>query len=101
MEDPKRQAWMYLIAGIVAIIAAIYFISTAGQVNDSFGILDYAILGMGVVAIYRGVRGFRDLRRADGGPTGSPTPGEGPKRIGKPGNRPSDGSGTSGTSGDS
>ncbi len=101
MEDPKRQAWMYLIAGVLAVVAAIYFIATSGQANDSFGILDYAILGMGIVAIYRGAKGFRDLRGGDGDSTGSPTSGTGPKRISKPGSTPSDGSGKSGKSGDS
>ncbi|MCB0910838.1 MAG: hypothetical protein KDB60_04380 [Propionibacteriaceae bacterium] len=85
MEDPKRQAWMYLVAGVVAVIAAIYFIATAGQANDSWGLLDYAILGMGLVAIYRGVKGFRALRNGDAGPAGGST---GPKRINRPDRRP-------------
>jgi len=91
---------MYLIAGVLAVVAAIYFISTADQAGDSFGILDYAILGMGVVAVYRGARGFLDLRRGDSGSTGSAspsagrtgsaTPSAGPTRIRKPGSGPSD-----------
>lgn len=80
---------MYLIAGVVAIVAAIYFIATA-PAGDSFGILDYAILGMGVVAIYRGVRGFLALRNGSGGSTGAPGGNPGPTRINKPGSRSSD-----------
>ena len=34
MEDPKRQAWMYLVAGVVAIVAAIYFLSTEAPGQD-------------------------------------------------------------------
>ncbi|MCA0295123.1 MAG: hypothetical protein LCH96_07375 [Actinobacteria bacterium] len=64
MQDPKRQAWLYLVAGVVAIIAAAYFLSvdSAGGGGD-FSILDWAILGMGVVATFRGVRMFLDLRK--------------------------------------
>lgn len=85
VEDPKRQAWMYLVAGVLAVIAGIYFISTAGQqANDQFGLLDYVILGMGAVAIYRGVRGFLALRNGDAGSAGA-KPAAGPKRISRPG----------------
>lgn len=87
---------MYLIAGVAAIIAAIYFISTASSgAGDSFGILDYAILGMGIVAVYRGVKGFLDIRR------GNAALGEGPKRITRPGGRSSDDTDKGGKPGDS
>lgn len=86
---------MYLVAGVLAVIAGIYFISTAGQqANDQFGILDYAILGMGVVAIYRGVKGFRALRNGDAGPAGGSA---GPKRINRPDRRPPGDSGQGGS----
>ncbi|MGC3995607.1 MAG: hypothetical protein QM779_16055 [Propionicimonas sp.] len=68
MEDPKRQAWMYLVAGVVAIVAAIYFLSTESQAG-TYVLLDWGILAMGVVAIYRGGKGFYDLRRDQAKPT--------------------------------
>lgn len=101
MEDPKRQAWMYLIAGVVAVVAAIYFLSTSSQAGDSFGILDWAILGMGIVAIYRGGRGLLAVRR--GGSSSERSTGEsgGPKRIARPGSSPSGGDQEPGESEDS
>nr|WP_300147942.1 hypothetical protein [Propionicimonas sp.] len=69
MEDPKRQAWMYVIVGGIAVIAAIYFLSVDGMGSGSFGIFDWVILGMGIVAVARGVRMFLDLRRGNGTPT--------------------------------
>lgn len=84
MEDPKRQAWMYLIVGVVAVIAAIYFLSTESQGANSFSIFDWAILAMGVVATYRGVKGFIDLRRGDAKPA-APTKPSGPTRLPRPG----------------
>lgn len=64
MQDPKRQAWLYLVAGVVAVIAASYFLSVdaAGGGGD-FAVLDWALLAMGIVAAVRGVRMFRDLRK--------------------------------------
>lgn len=56
MKDPKNQAWMYVIAGVVAIGAALYFMTIESSVFDWF------ILGMGVVSIIRGIKEFRDLR---------------------------------------
>ena len=88
MEDPKRQAWMYLIAGVVAIAAAVYFLSTDTDTGTAgnFSLLDWAILGMGVVAIYRGAKGFIDLRRGDAeprNPSSGTTP-PGPRKIARP-----------------
>ncbi len=86
MEDPKRQAWMYLVAGVVAIAAAIYFLSTETQGQDSFSILDWGILGMGVVATYRGVKGFIDLRRGAAKPS-TPAKPSGPIKLTRPDSR--------------
>ncbi len=66
MQDPKRQAWLYLVVGLLAVVFAVYFLSidNAGQGQaGGFAILDWGLLGMGVVAVYRGVRGLRTLRR--------------------------------------
>ncbi|MFT4108735.1 hypothetical protein [Propionicimonas sp.] len=68
MDDPKRQAWMYLVAGVLAIVGGIYFLATEGQ-DGTYVLLDWVILGMGVVAIYRGAKGFYDLRRGPAQPT--------------------------------
>lgn len=77
MEDPKRQAWMYVVVGGIAVIAAIYFLSVDGMGSGSFGIFDWVILGMGIVAVVRGIRMFLDLKQDDGSGT--------KKTIAKPG----------------
>ncbi len=95
MEDPKRQAWLYLVVGALAVASATYFLSTQGNAG-TLGIFDWVILGMGLVAVYRGVRGLLALRRGEAPPTGPaarpgpaaptkitrPAPGKG--RPGKP-----------------
>jgi uncharacterized membrane protein HdeD (DUF308 family) len=55
-DDPKNQPWLYLVTGVVAIAAAGYFLSIDAS------ILDWAILGMGVVAVVRGVQMFLEER---------------------------------------
>ncbi|HQZ00131.1 MAG TPA: hypothetical protein PKV13_09635 [Propionicimonas sp.] len=54
--SPKAQAWLYVIVGVVAIGAALYFMSVEASVFDWF------ILGMGVVGVIQGVREFWALR---------------------------------------
>lgn len=83
MEDPKRQAWMYLVAGVVAVVAALYFLSTDAQSSGNLNILDWGILGMGIVATYRGVKGFIDLRRGEAKPA-APTKPAGPTKLARP-----------------
>ena len=73
MQDPKRQTWLYLGVGLAAIVSAIYFLSTDNGQTGNYNILDWAILGMGVVAVYRGVRMFLELRRGSDVPA---NPGE-------------------------
>ena len=54
--SPRAQAWLYVIVGVVAIGAALYFMSVEASVFDWF------ILGMGVVGVIQGVREFWALR---------------------------------------
>lgn len=79
---------MYLVAGVVAILAAAYFLTTDTSNSGNFELLDWAIAGMGVVALYRGAKGFRDLRRGTSTPA-SPRSGDsssaGPRKIARPG----------------
>jgi ABC-type enterobactin transport system permease subunit len=65
VDDPKRQVWMYLIVGPLAIAAAIYFLASDNGTTGDFSLLDWAILGMGIVALYRGVRMYLELRKRD------------------------------------
>ncbi len=53
MKDPKNRPFVYIITGIVAIGASLYFLTV-----PSAGILDWLILGMGVVAVYKGVQEY-------------------------------------------
>lgn len=55
MNDPKNLPLVYLISGIVAIGAALYFMTL------STSIFDWFILGMGVVAIIKGVQEYWQL----------------------------------------
>jgi len=55
VNDPKNRPLMYLIAGIVAIGAALYFMT-----RDT-SIFDWFILGMGVVSIIKGVQEYWQL----------------------------------------
>lgn len=63
MEDPKRQAWLYLVVGAIAVVTAVYFLATQGMGTGAFGFFDWVILGMGIVAVYRGVKGLAAIRR--------------------------------------
>jgi hypothetical protein len=47
---------MYLIAGIVAIGAALYFMTLDTSIFDWF------ILGMGIVSIFKGVQEYRQVK---------------------------------------
>ncbi len=52
MNDPKNRPVVYLIAGIVAIAAALYFMTLDTSIFDWF------ILGMGIVAVIKGVQEY-------------------------------------------
>lgn len=58
MNDPKRQPWLYLISGLVAIGAATFFLSVDGNV------FDWAILGLGAYAVWKGIQLFREQAQA-------------------------------------
>lgn len=58
MKDPKNLAIVYLAMGVVAIALALYYMSLESS------ILDWLILGMGVVSIVRGVQQYRQVRAA-------------------------------------
>lgn len=85
MEDPKRQAWMYLIAGVVAIVAAAFFLSIDPE--SDFHTLDWVILAGGAIAVWQGLRRFWRLRQGGSGDAsaGGGTPAsKGVKRIDPP-----------------
>lgn len=56
---------MYVVVGPLAIIAGIYFLMTTSGTTGDFSLLDWAILAMGIVALYRGGRMFLALRRGE------------------------------------
>jgi len=75
VKNPKNEAWLYLIVGVVAIgMGAYNLVVFAG---DSGNILDWVIVAMGAVAVWRGIKQFWDLRAQAGG---SNRPGEGSKK---------------------
>ena len=50
---------MYLVVGVVAIVAGAFYMTI------EMSIFEWAIVIMGVVAIYRGIKGLRALRNQD------------------------------------
>jgi hypothetical protein len=60
VKDPKNLAIIYLVMGVVAVALALYYMS----IDPTGGVLDWIILGMGVVAIFRGGQQFLQLRAA-------------------------------------
>jgi hypothetical protein len=52
VNDPKNRPLVYIITGVVAIGAALYFMTL------STSIFDWFILGMGVVAVFKGVQEY-------------------------------------------
>ncbi|MCC6495972.1 MAG: hypothetical protein IT193_06895 [Propionibacteriaceae bacterium] len=59
MRDPKNLPWVYIATGVVAVVAAIFFMSVASESS----LFDWVILAMGIVAIVRGVQEYLKLRR--------------------------------------
>ena len=73
MNDPKNRPLMYLIAGVVAVGAALYFMTLDTSIFDWF------ILGMGIVSIIKGVQeywqlhgGFSGGKKKSGPDAGAP-----------------------------
>ena len=52
MKDPKNRPLVYIITGVVAIGAALFFMTLDTSIFDWF------ILGMGIVAIFKGVQEY-------------------------------------------
>ena len=68
MNDPKNRPLLYLISGVVAVVAALYFMTLDTSIFDWF------ILGMGIVAIFKGVQ---EYWQQHGGLGGGKKPGPG------------------------
>jgi uncharacterized membrane protein len=62
VKKPMTQVLVYLIVGAGAVAVALVFILTREAM-----MLDWAILGLGLYAIYRGVADYLALRRGPGG----------------------------------
>ena len=57
--NPKMQIALYLIVGVLAIVGSAYFMS----IDTS--ILDWFILGLGIVAVAQGIKEYLALRRGE------------------------------------
>jgi len=79
VNDPKNRPLVYLIAGIVAVVAALYFMTLDASIFDWF------ILGMGIVAIIKGVQEYWQLHGGLGG--GKKKPGKSGPDAGTPDNK--------------
>jgi len=69
VKDPKNRPLLYVVTGVIAVAAAVYFLML-----PSAGILDWFILAMGIVSIFKGVQeylqlhgGLAGIRRKSGG----------------------------------
>ena len=58
MKDPKNLAIVYLAMGALAIALSLYYMT----IDRSGGVLDWIILGMGVVAMVRGGQQYLQVR---------------------------------------
>ena len=58
MKDPKKLAITYLVMGALAIAVSLYYMS----IDPTGGVLDWIILGMGVVAMVRGGQQYLQVR---------------------------------------
>lgn len=71
MNDPKNRPLLYLISGVVAVVAALYFMTLDTSIFDWF------ILGMGIVAIFKGVQEYWQQHGGLGGGKKPGGPGSG------------------------
>ena len=60
---PKQTAWAYLIAGIIGVPLASWFLylDLTGQRDSGFQIFDWVTIAMSVVALGSGIAGLRQL----------------------------------------
>lgn len=55
MKDPKNRPLVYVVTGIIAIGAALYFMTLDTSIFDWF------ILGMGIVSVFKGVQEYLEM----------------------------------------
>ena len=79
MNDPKNRPLVYLITGIVAVVADLYFMTLDTSIFDWF------ILGMGIVSIFKGGQEYWQQHGGLGGGKKPGTPGPG---AGAPDDKP-------------
>jgi len=79
VNDPKNRPLVYLITGIVAVVAALYFMTLDTSIFDWF------ILGMGIVSIFKGGQEYWQQHGGLGGGKKPGTPGPG---AGAPDDKP-------------
>jgi hypothetical protein len=65
MSNPRTQAWLYLIVGIVAVIAGSIYLLVDLRQGGSWMLFDAAIVAMGIFGIVQGVRSFARLKQLD------------------------------------
>jgi len=58
VKDPKKLAVVYVVMGVLAIALSLYYMSLESSV------LDWVILGMGVVSIWLGIQEYRKVLAA-------------------------------------
>lgn len=71
MQDSKTMAWVYLLVGLAAVVAACFFLylDALGS-SKGLALFDWAMLVMGGAAVYWGVKSLRGLGK-DKGPDAS------------------------------
>lgn len=65
MRNPKTLAWLYLIVGILGIVAGSFYLLVDLSRGGSWMLFDAAIVAMGVFGVVQGVRSFARLKQLD------------------------------------
>lgn len=67
MQDSKTMAWVYLLVGLAAVVAACFFLylDSLGS-GKGLALFDWAMLAMGGAAVYWGVKSLRGLDKGKG-----------------------------------
>jgi hypothetical protein len=65
MRNPKTQAWLYLIVGIVGIIAGSIYVMIDLSRSGSWVFFDVAIVALGIFGVVQGVRSFARLKQLE------------------------------------
>ena len=65
MQNPKTLAWLYLIVGVLGIVAGSVYLLLDVTRGGSWALFDAAIVAMGIFGVVQGVRSFARVKQLD------------------------------------